>query len=69
MRALLCSPERVEKIIVNMVNCDHDIRDTVVRVTDPWDKSKDEHGSIPIIWNLDSDPHGEPYLPLILRRS
>jgi len=49
MRALLCSPERVEKIIVNMVNCDHDMRDTVVRVTGPWDKSKDERGSIPIV--------------------
>ena len=42
-----------EKIIINMVDSDHGMRDTVVRVTDPWEaESKDEHGAIPITWNL-----------------
>ena len=43
----------VEKIIINMVDSDHDMRDTVVQVIGPWEAElEDEHGAIPIIWNL-----------------
>ena len=49
----------VEKIIVNMVTNDHGMRDTVVRVTGPCDvESEGERGAVPVIWNLDSGPHG-----------
>ena len=39
----------VEKIIINMVNSDHHMQDTVVRVTGPWDAElEDECGAVPI---------------------
>ena len=39
----------VEKIIVNMSNCDHGMWDTVVRVTGPCEaESEDEHGVVPV---------------------
>ena len=43
----------VEKIIINTVDNDHDMQDTVVLVTGPWEaESEDERGAIPVIWNL-----------------
>ena len=50
----------IEKVIVNIVNNDHSMRDTVVRVTGLWEaESKDERRAVPIAWNLDSGSHGE----------
>ena len=48
-----------EKVIVNMVNNDHGMRDTMVRVTGLWDaESEDERGAVLVVWNLDLDPYG-----------
>ena len=42
-----------EKIIVDIMDSDHGMRDTVVRVTDPWEAESDgERGSIPTTWKL-----------------
>jgi len=42
-----------ENTIINMVDSDYGMRDTVVRVTDLWEvESEDEHGSIPTTCNL-----------------
>jgi len=39
----------VEKVIVNIINNDHGMRDTMVRVTGSWEvESEDEHGVVPI---------------------
>ena len=39
----------VEKIIVNRVNNDHGMWDTVVQVISPWEaKSEDERGAVPV---------------------
>ena len=52
-------PSGGEKITVNIVHSDHDMRDTVVRVTGPWAaESENDRGIIPIVWNLGSAPHG-----------
>jgi len=49
----------VEKVIVNMVNSDYGIQDTVVQVTGPLEaESEDERGVVLVAWNLDSDSHG-----------
>ena len=46
---VLLSPQSgVEKVIVSMVNNDHGMRDTVVRVSGSWEtKSEDELGVVP----------------------
>ena len=42
-----------KKIIVNMTDNDHGMRDIVVRVIGPWEaESEDERGAIPTMWNL-----------------
>jgi len=42
-----------------MVDNDHDMRDTVVRVTGPWaSKSENDYRDIPIVWNLGPTPGG-----------
>jgi len=47
--ALLFSQSGVEKVIDNMVNSDHGIRDTVVRVTGSWKaESEDERRVVPV---------------------
>jgi len=49
----------VVKIIVNMVNDDHGMRDTVVQVTGPGEaESEDERGAVPVALNWDSGSHG-----------
>ena len=49
----------IEKTIVNMIDNDHDMRDTVVWVTGPWEaESEDERGAISIVWNLGPVPRG-----------
>ena len=36
-----------DKLIVNMVDSDHDMRETVVRVTGPWEaRSESDRGTI-----------------------
>ena len=48
-----------ENIIVNMVDSDHSMRDTVVLVTDPSEAElEDERGAIPTMWNLGSVARG-----------
>ena len=48
----------VEKITVNVVNNDHGMRDTMIRVIGSWEaESKDEHGVVPVVWNLYSRSH------------
>jgi len=40
----------VEKIVVNMVDNNYSMRDTVVWVTGLWDaESENEHGAIPVV--------------------
>ena len=40
----------LEKIIANMVDSDRGMRDTMVRVSGPWDADlEDERGAIPIV--------------------
>ena len=42
-----------------MVDSDHSMQDTVVRVAGPWEvESEDECGAIPIVWNLRPVPRG-----------
>jgi len=42
-----------DKIIVNKVNNDHYMRDTVVQLTGQWEaKLKSECGTVPTTWNL-----------------
>ena len=42
-----------EKLIVNMGDSDHGMRDTVVRVSGPWEaESEEECEAIPTTWNL-----------------
>jgi len=49
----------VEKIIVNMVDIDHGMRDTVVWVSGPWKaESENEREAIPVVWNLGLTPRG-----------
>jgi len=46
-------PRVCAKIIINMVDSDHSMRDTMVRMTGPWEaKSEVEHGAITTTWNL-----------------
>ena len=50
---------RIEKVIVNIVNDDHGMRDTVVWVSGLWETElEDEHGAVPVSWNLDSSSYG-----------
>jgi len=50
MLAILFPQSGVEKIIVNMADSDCGMRDTVVRVSGPWDaNSKEEGGVIPVV--------------------
>jgi len=52
-RATLLPQSEVEKIIINIVDSDHDMWDIVDRVIGSWDaKSDDEPGAIPVVWNL-----------------
>ena len=38
-----------------MVDSDRGMRDTVVRVSGPWDTdSEKESGAVPVVWNLDA---------------
>ena len=49
----------VEKIIVNMVNSDHGMQDTVVRVTGLWEaESENECGAVPVACNLNLGSYG-----------
>ena len=42
-----------EKIIVNIVDSDHGMRNTMVWLTGAWEaESENEHGVIPTAWNL-----------------
>ena len=51
----------VEKIIVNMVNSDHGMRDSVIRVSGPWDaESEDERRAMSIDWNPNVGSCGGP---------
>ena len=48
----------VEKVIINMVNSDHGMRDTMVQMSGPWDAdSEDDRGAVPVVWNLDAGSH------------
>ena len=48
-----------EKIIINMVDSNHDMWDTLVRVSGPWKvEPDDERGAILIVWNMGSIPRG-----------
>jgi len=48
-----------------MIDNDHNMRDTVVRVSGPWDANlEDERGAVPIVWNLDANTH-EGTLPTV----
>jgi len=50
---------RVNKIIVNMIDSDNGMRDTIIRVSRPGEaKSEGEHGAIPVVWNLSPIPRG-----------
>jgi len=69
MRSLLCSQIRVEKIIVNMVDISHGMRDIVVQVTDLWTaESENERGAIPLSGTWAPPLAKGPYLVLISRR-
>ena len=48
-----------DKLIVNMVDSDHDMRETVVRVTGPWEvELKSERGTTLTTWNLSPPARG-----------
>jgi len=51
-RPLLRIPEWCKKLIVNMVDSDHGMCDTVVRVSGSWEAESEECRAIPTIWNL-----------------
>ena len=48
----------VKKIIVNIVDSDCGMRDTVVQVSGPRDANSSESGVIGVVWNLDAGTHG-----------
>ena len=59
-----------EIIIVNMVDSDHGMRDTVDHVSSPWEaESVDERGVVPTTWNLGSNSRGERHSPHISKLS
>ena len=50
----------VGKIIVNMVDSDHGVRDSVIQVSGPWDaESDDERVAILVAWNLNAGSRGD----------
>ena len=49
----------VEKLIINMVDRDHGIQDSVIRFFGPWDAESDaEHKAILDAWNPNARSHG-----------
>jgi len=60
----------VEKIIVNMIDNDHGMRDSVFRVFGPWDaESEDERGAIAVALNSNVGSRRGPCPLPISRRS
>jgi len=48
----------VEKIVINMVDSNRGMRDTVVWVSDQWDvDSEDEREDVLVVLNLDTGTH------------
>ena len=66
---LLYAQSGREKLIVNMVDNNHVMHNTVIHVSDPWEAESEEWGAIPTTWNLGLLARRGVTLSLTLRRS